>query len=224
MIKKTNINSKPISDFINKYNNVCVLVAHPDDETIFCGGLMLSFPEINWTVATVTMQHPRLRRPEFDNSINKLKEFGVNIINSTTLGFLSKNKILNKRDIPKWEKAIPEFISKVQPDLIITHNRGGDYGHRHHKIISRIINETSSNVLEFFYPGDRIIPEMHKLTNIYELKLSAKVLKQKNYIMENCYPSQMHIWKNWKIVFMTRMGNMKNFYFEQGIEMFTSKN
>ena len=54
-----------------------VVVAHPDDETIWMGGTILANPKINWTVLCLCRASDKDRAPKFKKVLKKLKVQGV---------------------------------------------------------------------------------------------------------------------------------------------------
>jgi len=132
-----------------------VLVAHPDDETIFAGGAMLSSPEMEWSIQCVTYSAESERGREFYAAVDGFRKAGVNI---------GLTEMLRQRDpeggvIPasvylQWEKAIRAH--RVDADIVFTHNRLGDYGHPHHMAVNSIARSIYGGrvpMCEFFYPG-----------------------------------------------------------------------
>lgn len=129
-----------------------ILTAHPDDETIFCGGTMLQYPSWNWSIICVTMQQGTPRPQEFAKTIEMFKSFGVNIVSYTTLDKPDYNQDLSSQDFEEWKKSIK--LLNTKPGMVISHNVMGEYGHKHHIAISKMAHELFSNIWEFVYPGD----------------------------------------------------------------------
>ena len=50
--------------------NAAVIVAHPDDETLWTGGAILMHPEINWTVITLCRLSDPDRSPKFPGQMH----------------------------------------------------------------------------------------------------------------------------------------------------------
>lgn len=124
-----------------KDNNRCaVIVAHPDDETLWAGGVMLLNPEVKWTVISLC------RKSDCDRSLKFFKvmrEFNAD-------GFMAdlddgpEQKELNEEEI---KNTIIELLAANSFDLIITHSTSGEYTrHLRHE-------ETAKAVLRLWKDG-----------------------------------------------------------------------
>lgn len=112
-----------------------MIVAHPDDETLW-GGMHLLDGE--YFVVCITNGNNSVRREEF---YNILKESGNDGI---ILSY--PDKVLGRRD--SWENVrayiesdVEKIIKSKKWDMVVTHNPAGEYGHIHHKMTSSIVTK-----------------------------------------------------------------------------------
>lgn len=192
--------------------NALLIVAHPDDETIFCGGTLLSYPEWNWNIICVTMQQDTPRPQEFDDAMKMFKNFGVNINSYLTLNKPDYNQDLSLQDHDEWKHSIIQLNAK--PDIVFTHNEMGEYGHKHHIAVSKIVRELFSNVWEFVYPGDVNISPQPRKSKVNEIQLNRNILDKKKQIYDTCYKSQVYV--------KELLPHLIRYEFEISPEIFTS--
>ena len=117
--------------------NKLMIVAHPDDETLWGGGHL---SEGGYLVLCITDGYNETRKNEFDNAVKTLNETNIPVI----LNF--PDKTFNKRD--NWYGikgkigiAVDKAVKMKDWDLIVTHNKEGEYGHIHHKMTSSIVRK-----------------------------------------------------------------------------------
>lgn len=113
-----------------------LLVAHPDDETIFAGNLLLEHHEWEWTVVCCTYTRGGPRGLEFTKAISAFKVEGVNIVRTEMLGLRDDEGDMRADPPELWEHRIATVCDGYEFDAVYTHNRGGDYGHKHHRLVN----------------------------------------------------------------------------------------
>jgi LmbE family N-acetylglucosaminyl deacetylase len=117
-----------------KGQRVALIVAHPDDETLWAGGLLLTRPE--WRVFIVCLNHrdDRVRNPHFHRALELYKARGA-------MGNLRDG---GREDVLP-EGLVEDTIMALLPDhrfdLVITHSPQGEYTeHRFHDEVSDAVS------------------------------------------------------------------------------------
>ncbi len=115
------------------FERCAVVVAHPDDETLWVGGTMLLHPESDWTVVAVC------RRSDPDRASRFLRALGY--LNATgAIGDLNdgpEQTALAARDV---QNAVLELLPSGKFDFVITHGIWGEYTrHLRHEETSKTI-------------------------------------------------------------------------------------
>jgi LmbE family N-acetylglucosaminyl deacetylase len=125
------------SDQIRSANQLqaAVVVAHPDDEILWCGGYILTHPEFHWRIVTLCRAKDSDRAPKFRQV---LQELGAN------------GEMANLDDGPEQvpipfeqvREAITELLTGTRYSLILTHGPMGEYTrHRRHEECCRSVVE-----------------------------------------------------------------------------------
>ncbi|WHF52915.1 PIG-L family deacetylase [Chryseobacterium gotjawalense] len=116
------------------YKNIAVIVAHPDDEILWCGGMILLHPECNWFIACLCRKNDPDRAPKFQSILKELDAHGI-------MGNLDDGPEQKPLDIKEVQDEILELLPKSNFDLMITHSPRGEYTRhlRHEEIGSAVI-------------------------------------------------------------------------------------
>lgn len=124
-----------------KSKSVAVIVAHPDDETLWAGGTILSNPSWKCYVVCLCRKSDTDRAPKFYKALKVLKAEG-------TMGDIDdgpEQLPLNKQTL---ENAVLELLPPEHFDLVITHDQNGEYTrHLRHE-------ETGQTVTELWQSGE----------------------------------------------------------------------
>jgi LmbE family N-acetylglucosaminyl deacetylase len=105
---------------IKESSECAVIVAHPDDETLWAGGLMLMYPEVKWTVLTLCRKSDPDRAPRFFKALEKLRADGF-------MADLDDGPEQKPLDNNLVQKTIELSLASKKFDIIITHNTAGEY-------------------------------------------------------------------------------------------------
>lgn len=176
---------------------VAVIVAHPDDETLWTGGTLLSHP--NWEINIISLCRAKDedRAPKFYKVLKRLNAKG-------TMGNLDDGP----KQEPLTENEVQELILELLPiahyDLIITHNPLGEYTKhlRHEEISIAVIDlwynrKISTDTLWSFAYEDgqkNYLPQPSKKADII-IPLPNTIWLEKYEIMTKIYGFNPDSWE-----------------------------
>jgi LmbE family N-acetylglucosaminyl deacetylase len=121
-------------------NRAAVIVAHPDDETLWCGGTILLHPDWSWEVVSLCRASDADRAPKFGRALDALGASG-------RMADLDDGPEQLPLDAQRVENTILELLAGPRYDLVVTHSLCGEYTrHLRHE-------ETGRAVLELWQAG-----------------------------------------------------------------------
>src|SRR5512145_2035091 len=105
-----------MSQLYNK--SVVLIVAHPDDETLWAGGTILSHPSWRCFIICLCRESDKDRAPKFHKALEALKSEGI-------MGDLDDGPEQNPLDEKLLEHEILQLLPPAHFDLAISHNPTG---------------------------------------------------------------------------------------------------
>jgi LmbE family N-acetylglucosaminyl deacetylase len=121
--------------YIRKNSRCAVIVAHPDDETLWAGGLMLMHPEVKWTVVTICRRSDADRASRFFKALEEFNAAGY-------MGDLDDGPEQSPLNNAEVQQTIMELLPFDKFELIITHSTAGEYTrHLRHEETARAVLE-----------------------------------------------------------------------------------
>ena len=167
---------------------VLVVVAHPDDETIWCGGLLLRNKEKwNVTILSLCRKDDPDRAPKF---FKVCKEYNAS-------GVMSDLEDENpEKDLPSLDeivKRVNTLIKDKHFDLILTHGKTGEYGHKRHiethKAILIMLKQkiiSTKKILFFSYKLNNGFCVANESADVV-VRLDSSEMAKKKFIIMNKY-------------------------------------
>jgi len=166
-----------------------VIVAHPDDETIWMGGTILENKKCTWTILSLSRGDDKDRAPKFRKICERYDARGL-------ISDLEDDGIMNiSESIPEIKKRVKTLINKRVFDYIFTHSLRGEYGHPRHKGVNRAVRILLSegilkakNILFFDYPLNekRGYSVPGKNAEI-KFSLSTNIFREKQSLIHDVY-------------------------------------
>jgi pentatricopeptide repeat protein len=180
-----------------KSKNVAIIVAHPDDETLWAGGTILSHPTWNCFIISLCRKNDIDRAPRFYEALKILQSEG-------NMGDLVDGPDQVPLDKEEVEKAILSLLPSKHFDLIISHNPSGEYTRhiRHEEIGEAVINlwnsdKISASEIRFFAYEDghnEYYPKAIENAAIYR-PLTNRTWQRKFQIITKTYGFDKDSWE-----------------------------
>lgn len=196
LIKNSYINiNKPIIFYKwSKINNI-MIVAHPDDETLWASEELLNN---DYLVVCITCGKNKTRIREIKKALEISNDKLMILNKPDKVKGIRSNWKKEKKDI---EKELKHILKIKKWNKIVTHNPDGEYGHIHHKmtseIVTKIYDETRNGKLKYFgkYYTKRKASELYTHPSLPNNTYKEKMK------MINVYKSQGFIKKKFNQMF-----------------------
>lgn len=138
--------SKSAVEISKEYQKVLVVFPHADDEVLSCGGLLSQLSkksEVQWAI--LTKGERGTETAELDESLKSVrvaeaqraaKLYGVTLIHQFDYP---------DNDVPSHREQVfqemKKLIGQFQPELVITYDQSGLYGHPDHIVVSEVVTQ-----------------------------------------------------------------------------------
>jgi len=110
-----------------------VIVAHPDDEILWAGGIILMHPHWDWFILTLCRANDRDRSRRFHRVLGHLDAHGK-------MADLDDGPEQKPLHAPEIERTILEHLPRKDYEVILTHGPQGEYtDHRRHEEVSAAV-------------------------------------------------------------------------------------
>lgn len=165
-----------------------VIVAHPDDETIWMGGIILVFPKVRWTIFSLSRSDDPDRAPRFQKVCRALSARAL-------ISDLEDEGVMSIKDsLPEIRKRIISAVGHQRFDYLFTHGSNGEYGHRRHigvhRTVKKMIKDGELLVDQIFY-FDYLTNQSGRILSSpradWSVKLPPKTFKAKRDLIKNWY-------------------------------------
>jgi LmbE family N-acetylglucosaminyl deacetylase len=177
--------------------SVALIVAHPDDETLWAGGTILSHPTWKCFIVCLCRKDDAERAQKFRKALEILQADGI-------MGDLNDGPDQELLDEKVLESEILNLLPSLHFDLVITHNTRGEYTrHRRHeetgKAVQKLWNNRKISAQElwtFAYEdgSGTYFPIPEKKAPVYQ-KLTNHIWRRKYSLITETYGFDKESWE-----------------------------
>ena len=116
-----------------------VIAMHPDDDTLFMGNMIPTYGAERGLTGSILYlaTRARVRRTEACNGawIMGLRTYPV-MAGLADISIKNKEKYEKNFRLPDVERTLVRYLRKLRPEVVITHDDNGEYGHWQHQIVA----------------------------------------------------------------------------------------
>lgn len=177
---------------IERNARALVVVAHPDDETIWMGGTIMRYANADWTIFSLCRGDDLDRAPKFRRVCDYLNAQPI------ITDLEDEGKMSVEETVPEIKKLINQNLKDPEFDYIFTHGPNGEYSHPRHLGVNLAVTEMvqsgelkTSNFLYLHFKKINKEEEFSQLTAKdnadFTEELSEQEFKAKQTIMTDIY-------------------------------------
>lgn len=166
-----------------------IIVAHPDDETIWMGGTILSSKNIDWTIFCLCRGDDPVRGSNFRKACEYYNARGI-------ISNLEDQGLLNiERSLPEIKKRLLDNFAGQSFEYIFTHNYNGEYGHERHSAVhlsaKELVNEKQIVCEKMFFFSYQVEQDSINISNSpssnFVVALDDQTLTRKKSVIDDIY-------------------------------------
>lgn len=164
-----------------------VIVAHPDDETIWMGGMILNSKDIDWTIFCLCRGDDPIRAPRFKKACEYYNARGL-------ISDLEDKGLLNiEKSLPEIKKRVIDNFADEKFEYIFTHDYNGEYGHERHTAVHIAVKELAKEKIitckKLFFFSYKL--EQNTISNSpssnFSFELNKQISADKKGVIEKIY-------------------------------------
>lgn len=182
---------------MGKTKKVAIIVAHPDDETLWAGGTILNHPEWSCVIITLCRKSDLDRAPKFHKVLKVYNATGA-------MGDMDDSPEQEPLHTKEVQLELLQLLPDTAFDLIITHHPHGEYTtHLRHEEVSEAVitlwyhDEIHTSSLWVFAYEDHhrtYFPRPVKAADLH-FSLNKSIWQQKYEVMTNIYGFDKDSWE-----------------------------
>lgn len=193
---------------IDKYKKFLVIVAHPDDEVLGCGGFLKKFSKLRKNIRVIFLaegsscrfKNKSKYKSEIEKEIEKRKKYASLALKDLGIKDFYFYDMpcgkLNSKPITEISKIVEVEIQKFKPDIILTHSNF-DVNLDHRTIFQACLQSTrptnKENIIKALISFEILSSTEWKYSKIFEPNLFINIEKEIKYKIKalNRYKSEI---------------------------------
>jgi len=150
-----------------------IVVAHPDDESIFFGGLIQKDRSRPWHLICVTDGNGDGRgKDRYKELLNAAKVLKIKTVEQWNFADIYDQRIDTEQLSARLKSLSP------QVHTVYTHGPLGEYGHPHHQDVSFAVHQTFLKTHTVWGAAYNCLPQKRVLLSPAQFKLKSKILSE----------------------------------------------